>query len=251
MRRSIILFGLILMMNGSFAQSSVALYKQAESADRKLNGVEALNKYKEALTIEPGNGKTLLKLVELNCALGDNEIKKDDRKKYYDSALSYANRLAALDSVNINGWYALFMAEGKLIETESDRKDLLQLFRDTKLYADKALKLDSGNAKANYMQGKWQYDMVVFDWKKKIVVNTFTGKLPKADIDVAVDFLEKAKKQDMYFMPAYWVLANAYKQKNRPTQQTDNLKMLLKLPMLSLSDNNIKMKAQQMLTENE
>jgi tetratricopeptide (TPR) repeat protein len=251
MKSSIILFGLIFATNSLFAQNAVVFYKQAENADRKLNGTEAMDKYKEVLTIEPNNRKALLKLVELNCAMGDNEIKKDDKKKYYDSALNYANKLALLDSLNINGWYALFIAKNKLIETEVDRKNLLGLFRDTKLYADKALQLDSNSAIANYMQGKWQYDMVMFDWKKKIIVNTFTGKLPQADMDAGIDFLEKAKKQDMYFMPAYWVLANAYQQKNRPTQQTENLKMVLKLPVLSLSDNNIKTKAQQMLNENE
>ena len=251
MKKILILLGLVWMMNNSFAQNAVALYKQGESADRKLNSTEALNKYREVLSIEPNNSKALFKLVELDCALGDNEMKKDDKKKYYDSALNYANRLVVVDSLNINGWYALFIAEGKLIEVETDRKSLIQLFLDTKLYADKVLKLDSNNVKANYMQGKWQYDMVSFDWKKKIVVTTFTAKLPKADIDVAVAFLEKAKKQDMYFMPTYWILANAYKQKNRPTQQTENLKILLKLPALSLSENNIKVKAQQMLNENE
>ena len=40
MRRSIILFGLILLMSNCFAQNIVALYKQAESADRKLNGID-------------------------------------------------------------------------------------------------------------------------------------------------------------------------------------------------------------------
>lgn len=247
MKKNVLTLCFILMMSGSFAQDAVTLYKQAETADRKLNGIDALTKYKNVLTLEPNNSKALLKLTELNCSLGDNEIKKDDRKKYYDSAFYYAGKLFALDSLNINGLYALFIAENKLTEVETESKKLLQLFRNTKLYADKAWAIDSANAKANYMLGKWQYDMAMFNWKKKIVVNTFTGKLPQADMDAAIDFLEKATKQDMYFIPAYWVLANAYQQENRPTQQIGNLKFLIKLPVLSLSDNNIKTKAQQML----
>ena len=89
--------------------------------------------------------------------------------------------------------------------------------------------------------------MLTVNWAKRMAIKASYGNLPDADIDAAIDYLERCKKADPYFMLNYWVLAQAYKQKNRPAQQIETLNKLVKLPIRTFDDTAIKAEAQKML----
>ena len=52
------------------------LFKEADNFERQLKEIEALDKYKQIVAIEPSNIKALVKAAELNAALGGRELNK-------------------------------------------------------------------------------------------------------------------------------------------------------------------------------
>ncbi len=231
----------------SFAQETSLLLKQAYNYERQLKEPEALEKYKLVLINDSKSIVALIKTVELNCTIGERTINKTDKRLYFESALSFAERAVTADSIHAKSWYALALACSKMTITESDNKKAAIFIRDMKLNADKALSINPNDAMANFIEGKWHYDMITLNWAKRLAIKTLFSKLPDADIDLAIEYLEKCKRLDQYFMLNYWVLANAYKIKNRPEQQIETLQKLVKLPIRTFDDTEIKSAAQKML----
>jgi len=139
---------------------------------------------------------------------------------------------------------ALVMA--KLAEVADENKRAALLIRQTKFYADNAVTLNPNNARANYVLGKWHYDMINAAWIKKISKILYGG-LPKADMDSAVYYMEKCRSIDQYFVRNYLDLAKAYQYNNRPSLALDVLKKLIKLPNRTADDAALKQEGQAML----
>ncbi|MFX6949764.1 hypothetical protein ABTH81_22060, partial [Acinetobacter baumannii] len=78
----------------------------------------------------------------------------------FESALAYAKRMLTADSTNADGYYAMALASGKMTEVETENKKIVTYVRDIKLNADKALKLNPNHAMANFIEGKWHYEMI-------------------------------------------------------------------------------------------
>jgi hypothetical protein len=231
------------------SQETSLLLKEANNFERQLKEPEALNKYKDVLITEPNNIIALLKAAELSCATGERLQSKNDKRLTFESALAFARRAVMADSLNASSWSVLALANSKLAEIENDNKKLGAWLNEAKLNADKALQLNPALGFANFLEGKWMLDMLAVNWPKRMAIKASFGKLPETDIDVAIDYLEKCKKTDPYFMLNYWILAKAYKEKNRPAQQMEVLNKLVKLPIRTFDDAAIKAEAQKMLND--
>ena len=97
--------------------------------------------------------------------------------------------------------------------------------------------------------GKWHYEMITLNWTKRFAVKTLYGGLPDADIDKAIEYFEKCKSAEPYFMLNYLYLAKAYKEKNRPAQAIEVLDKLVKLPIRTIDDSAIKAEGQKLLQD--
>ncbi len=212
------------------------LLKEADNLEKQQKEPEAMEKYKQLLLLQPVNTKALVKAAELNVMFANKQTGKNAKRLYVETALAYANRAILADSNNADANYAMSMASGKMTDVETENKKIVAYMKDVKRYADKALSINPNHAKANYILGKWHYGMITLSGLKKIAVKLFYGGLPDGDIEKAIQYMEKCKSLEPYFVTNYLYLALAYKENRKPAQAIEVLNKLVKLPTRTTDD---------------
>ena len=229
------------------AQDINMLTHEADLMEKQFKEEQALAKYKQAATINPTSIPILVKCAELNCSIGARQTDASLKKTYFETAKIFADQLLEVNAGNADVNYVQALVFGKLTEVEQDKKKVVEDVRNIKQFADKALALDPSHAKANYVLGKWHFEMLNLNWFKKAAMKTFYGGLPPADIDTAINYMEKCKTLSPYFVPNYLDLAKAYQFKNRPNQAIEVLNKLVKLPNRTADDANLKAEGKKIL----
>ncbi|HCL05418.1 MAG TPA: hypothetical protein DHW64_05400 [Chitinophagaceae bacterium] len=141
MKRSLqqyMLIGLLFCSNLLFAQDINILLKEASNLERVQKDNEALEKYKQVLSIEPSHLKALVRSAELSASIGGKQTDKNSKRLYYETALAYAKRAWQADSNQADAPYAMAMASGKMTDVETENKQIVAYVKDIKQYADKA-----------------------------------------------------------------------------------------------------------------
>jgi len=233
---------------GAKAQDIPTLLKEGLQLERSQKEIEALEKYKLVLSQEPTNITALLKAAELSTMLaGFNEKDLKSKQLFLSSAGAYAVRAYASYPKNAEAAYVMALTQAKLSEIQPDNKKLIECVRNSKIYADEALAINPGHAKANFTVGKWHMEMANLNLVKKAAVKLIYGGLPEGSIDSAVVYLEKARTQDPYFVNTYLELAKIYNQLHQPTKVIEVLTKMVKLPTRKTEDIALKAEAAKML----
>ncbi len=233
----------------AFAQDNNVLFKEAENLEHSFKDADALNKYKEILTNDATNIKALVKAAELSCSIGNRIDNKNDKRLSYESGLAFAQRAIKANNNSAEANYAYAMASGKMTEVESENKKIVAFVKDTKSYAEKALAINANFGKANFVLGRWHYEMVTLSGLKKAAVKLFYGGLPEASLDNAIAYMEKCKVNEPYYMINYYYLNKAYKENDKPAKQIDVLSKMVKLPNRTFDDAAMKEDAQKQLQQ--
>lgn len=221
----------------TYSQDINILLKEADNFEKQQKEADALGKYKQVLLSDPNQLKALVKSAELNAMLGNKELKdKNSRRLFYETALSYASRAYQADSTSADACYAMAMASGKMTEVETENKKMVGYVRDIKWYAEKALLINPNHARANYVMGKWNYEIANLSGIKKAAVKVLYGGLPEGSLEKAIQYMEKCKSLEPYFVKNYLELAKAYKDNHQPAQAIDILNKLVKLPTRTSED---------------
>ena len=246
--KNVLLLAFILSSITIFAQDVTVTLKEASNLERSLKEDQALEKYKQVLSVDANNFTALLKAAEFSAAVGARQDKKL-RKPYYDAALAYATKAYTINPNSSDANYVMAVASSKMTEVETENKKIVQYLKDAKTYADKALAIDPNNSRANYAVGKWHFDMIQTSWVKKAAMKTLFGGMPEAKMEDAIKYMEKCKSLDQYFVANYLDLAKAYKLDNKPSQAIDVLQKLVKLPTRTADDANLKAEGKTLLNE--
>ena len=161
---------------------------------------------------------------------------KNHKRLSIERAYAFAKRAFQADSTNGDTTYAMAMASCKMTDIEPENKKIVAYVKDVKQYADKALSINPNHAKANYMLGKWHYEMANLSGIKKTAVRLFYGGLPEGNLEEAIKYMEKCKALEPYFVSNYLDLAKAYKDNRQPEQAMEVLNKLVKLPIRTTDD---------------
>ena len=227
---------LLLFTTVSFAQETALLLKEAKNFEIEFKEPEALDVYKQILANEPNHYLSLQKSVELSCNIGARKKSNTDKRIFYESALAFARRAILVDSNNANSYYLMALVSGKLTEVEDENKKRVALVNDIKVYADKALAINPNHGLANFIVGKWHFEMVTLNWFKKFAVKALYGGLPEPSIEESIKYLEKCKRLEPYFVLNYLTLADAYEENNNAVKKIEVLKQLVRLPKRTYDD---------------
>jgi len=230
-----------------YSQDISVLLKEADNLEKQQKEPEALEKYRQVLTIEPANMRSLVKSAELNAALGVRQADKSSKRLYIETAYAFAKRAYYADSANADANYAMAMTSGKMTDIETENKKLVAYIRDVKLYADKALTINPDHARANWLAGKWNYEMTNLSGVKKAAIKLLYGGLPEASYEDAVRYMEKCRTQDPYFAPNYLDLAKVYRDDHKPAQAIEVLTKLVRLPTRTSEDVGVKAEGAKLL----
>ena len=238
---------LISFSHWASSQDIVLLTKEAENFERQLKEPEALAKYKQILLQEPANIKYLVRATELEIAIGSREKDANNKRLYFESALSYAERALKADSNSADAHYAMASASGKMTDLDIENKKIVAYVKAVKDHAEKALVVQPNHARANYTLGKWHYEMVTLSGIKKAAVKLFYGGLPNGDLDKAILYMEKCRALEPYFITNQLDLAKAYKENRQPAKAIEILERLVKMPNRSFNDIALKAEGAKLL----
>ena len=175
--------------------------QEATNLERAVKEEAALDKYKKVLAVDSNNVRALIRSSELCSGIGGRQADKNAKVSYYNQAKSYADKAISKTSNNADAYYVRAVVAGKLTEVETDSKKVVEDVRDIKTYADRALSINPEHGKANYVLGKWNFEVLTLSWAKKAAVKVLYGGMSKASIENVYTYMEKCKKLEPYFCP--------------------------------------------------
>lgn len=240
---------LLLVSTQLFSQDVNVLLKEAQNLERTLKEEQALEKYKQVLAAEPINMHALIRSSELYADIGSRQTDKKIKTEYYNHAEDEADKALSADQNNADGNYVRAVAAGRLAEIETENKKRVADIKDIKTFADKALFINPDHGKANYVLGKWNFDVLTMSWAKKAEVKVLFGGMPGATIENAYKYMEKCRTLEPYFVHNFFDLAKAYKYDNKPAKAIEVLNQLVKLPNRKAEDAALKEEGKKLLAE--
>jgi regulator of microtubule dynamics RMD1/3-like protein len=231
------------------AQNVNDIIKQAQQIEASMNDIQAVNKYKEALNLDPSNIYLLCKCSELCSRIGgrlkDDNIKQED---FYTAARAYASTALRLSPLNSEANFVMALVMGR-DAIRKGGKEKIEAVKDIKKYADLSIRYNSQNYKAWYVLGKWYYELNNLNYFERTAVKIFYGALPSASIEDALTCFEKVKLINPDFILNYLSLAKAYKKKDEENIAKENLMAMFNLPDKMQDDEKIKSDGRNLLKE--
>jgi hypothetical protein len=246
--KKLLVLAVILFFSAAvFSQDNAQLLRDANNFELKFDEPGALEKYKQVAANDPSNIKALVKCTEFNCSIGKRQADKNAKATYYTSAQDYAQQAYAKDSTNSDACYAKALVATRMSEIENDNKKLNDYIRQIKIYSDKALATNANNAKANYILGKWHFELIHSNWIKKPAMKNFYDGIYDTQLDSAEYYMEKVRTIDPYFALNYLDLAKVYMYDRQTAKALGVLEKLVKLPNRTFDDPAIKDEGKQLL----
>lgn len=230
------------------AQSPVDLLVKADQYEKQLKEEDAYSTYKEILKAEPKHLKALTMCSELASRIGKRQADKAKSMDFYNAAKIYAQRALAVDSIDSEANCAMAIAMGRMALVSSGKEKVMNV-REIKRYADIALKTNPNNFKGWHILGKWNYEVSNLNGLEKAAIKLLYGGIPRASIDDAIKYYEKAKSIEPSFVLNLFELAKAYHKNKQDDKAIENINKLVKLPNKTAEDPWYKQEAKKMLAE--
>ncbi len=247
MARFLLLLLLVLPLE-NFSQDVNTLLKDAQQQEESFKENEALQKYVEILRIQPSNLTALCKCSELCSRIGSRQIEKPKKADYFRAAKTYATAALKVNPNSSEANFVMAMAIGRLTLIASG-KEKIAAVNDVKAYAEKAIKLDPNNFKAYHVLGKWNYEVSNLNALEKTLAKWMYGDVPKASLNDAIFYYEKARSLNPAFVLNYLELAKAYYRKDEKKKAISLLNTMMPLPNSIYDDIRIKEEGRKLLKE--
>ena len=102
----------IASLHHMYGQDAGILIKEGEQREVQLNEKSAMEKFKQAIALEPNNVYVLCKISELYSRIGNREASKNTRDSYYNNAVAYAKKALSIAPANDEANVAMAIAYG-------------------------------------------------------------------------------------------------------------------------------------------
>jgi tetratricopeptide (TPR) repeat protein len=246
MKSSFTIFIFILSFTVSFAQDVNLLIKEANRLEDIPNEVAALNKFKEAIKLDPTHIYSLAKSSELCSRIGSREVSSDKRDAWYAAARAYANKALAIDPLNDQANVAMAMVSGKISLTKNGKEKIINA-KEIKKLVDVALKTNPNNYLAWHILGRWNYEISNVSMIERAAAKVFFGGIPEGSLKNAIMYFEKTKTLMPYFILNYIELAKAYQRDGQSEKAITLLKTIQSFPINTEDDLKLKADALEMI----
>lgn len=246
------LFSFLLFLLFSFNQISAqdynAVIKEADRLEAIPNEKAALDKFKEALKLQPTSLYALAKCSELCCRVGGREKSTKVRDEYYATAQTYAKTALRLYPNSDEANVAMAFSIAKTLMLKSG-KEKITAVKELKTYGDRAVTYNPRNFKAWHVLGKWNYEVSSLNAIERTAVKIIYGGLPASSLGNSIMYYEKAKSLAPLFTLNYLELAKAYHKNDDDKKALSLLSYLLTIKNQTEDDPRIKAEAQKLIKE--
>jgi tetratricopeptide (TPR) repeat protein len=157
---------------------------------KKLDYKGATTVYEKILVSDPKNYDALWMAADNYIKLGIM-AKDADKAALYEKAADLAGKAVEISPDKIEGHVKLAIAKGRLALFKGG-KIKVQLSKDVKAEAEKALQINPKNDEALHTLGSWHREVATLPGILKMFAKILYGGLPPASKDEAVKYLEEA-----------------------------------------------------------
>ena len=173
------------------AQSVPDLITEGDKLDSQQKTASALKVYLEAAKQDANNATLLIKIAKQYGESMTDIASSTERRKYGETALSYAQRAVALAPKLSDAQLAVAICYGRLLNLVPVRTEV-EYSRKVHEFTLKAIELDPKSDYAWHMLGRWNQAVATMGGLTRAIVAVVYGGLPEASLDKARDCFEKA-----------------------------------------------------------
>ncbi|KAA3600097.1 MAG: hypothetical protein DWQ06_09875 [Calditrichaeota bacterium] len=171
---------------------------------------KAINTFEENLAKEGFNYESLWRLSQAQCEFGNSLNDEDKKEELYKSALENAKKATELNKQGDMGFAYFAISSGRMAIFKGG-KEKLQLSKDVKSYAEKAIQLNSKNDLAYHTLARWNREVTNLSWMKRMAIKVIYDGLPEASFEKAVELFQRAISIDPDYNNHHLELAETYK----------------------------------------
>jgi tetratricopeptide (TPR) repeat protein len=229
-------------------QDVASLLREAERMEIAFREVDALQRYREVIRLQPGNLHALCRASDLSSRIGHRQAKKELQVNFYHAAKAYAESALKVNPQSAEANFVMSVAMGRMAMLTGGREKV-QYVNEIKRYAENTLRYDPNNFKAYHVLGKWHYEVSNLTSFERTMARLLFGGLPKASLQDAIRYYEKSYSLEPNFSINYLELAKAYNRNNEKKKAVDMLLRLQTVPNRIEDDTRIKKEGKQLLED--
>jgi tetratricopeptide (TPR) repeat protein len=143
---------------------------------------------------------------------------------------------------------AVSIAQGRIALSKSG-KEKVNAVKEIKLYAQRAININTNNAKAWHVLGKWYFEVSNLNFVEKAAIKIIYGGLPDASFQKAVQAYEKAAALSPHFLLNYLELAKVYEKLDQKSKAVSCLIKIKEDNTFTEDDLFIKKQAEELLQQ--
>lgn len=171
--------------------------KTIEEADKLFNEdkFDELADFLKKQTNWDNNEQILWRLARCQFQIA-KKIKDSDKNKYQElvnSAYEHVKKSLEFDEKNglAHKWAAILLDEVSSLKGTKER--VLQVL-NVRTHMEKAIEFAPNDATSYYLLGEWHFSCYQVSWWERKIASIAFGKLPDADMEIALKMFEKAEE---------------------------------------------------------
>jgi tetratricopeptide (TPR) repeat protein len=227
-----------------FASEIANLLRQGDAALARFDLPTALEAYRQAHRAAPIHCEAAWKLARACVDSGTLAKSRDEQHKWFIEAEQIARDAVKNCPDNAKAHAYLAIAVGKLA-LFSGGKRKVELSKEVKSEAERALSLDPNEDLAYHVLGVWHREMVQLNWALKQFAQLLYGRFPRASMDESLANLKKAVELAPNVVAHRYELGMTHRATGKWNEAVAEFRKAVELPKAWVTDDYYKPLAQQ------
>ena len=204
--------------------------------------------YQKVLKYDPTNYEALWKAGDELTEFAD-DMPKDlsvSKEFNFNNAAVYCRKAIEVEPEGYEGYFYLSVALGRLALYKGG-KEKINMSREIKEMADKAIELNPEADLAHHVLGRWQQNLANLSGMLKFFAKILYGGVPPGSNEEAVVHFQKAIELNPTHIEHHLELGRTYKFMSQPELMLESLEIVKKLPAVEEDDKWFKKEAEEMM----
>jgi len=204
--------------------------------------------YLDALKIDPENYEAAWKAGDQFTDFADDipENEKDRKEMYFEKAKEMCEKAVEINPDGYEGHFRLAVALGRLALFRGG-KQKIELSRQIKVEADKALELDQSDDGVYHLLGRWHQNLANLSSILKFFAKALYGGVPPGSNEEAVKLFKKAIEINPEHIEHHLELGRTYKFMGEKELARASLEKAVSLPPVEVDDPEYQEEAKKLL----
>lgn len=239
---------LLLLPPAALAQSGESAVARGDGLMAAFRTDAAIAVYRDGLVVAPDDVELLSRLARALGNLAQERAGAEGDEARYTEAVELARRAVGLEPSSSRAHSTLAAALGRHALFQGGKRKV-ELAREVRHEADRAVELDPGDYSAFIVLGAWNREVATLNPLLRGIAGTFLGGLPRASLRASAAALERARRLAPSIIFTRVELARTYLEMDRDDAALRELDAALSLPPREQLDRVLQEQARELRSE--